>query len=111
MYVNVLYVPGIKPADMRSGGACVSPSGDRLYVTNLADGIDVYRLDREQPASSAFERTFKTSLGANLPVPIACVHRGSHLLIGGTQGHAQLLSSDQGASGDWTRTSPAYAGK
>ncbi|KZV74031.1 hypothetical protein PENSPDRAFT_682396 [Peniophora sp. CONT] len=99
----------ILPRAVCIGGACVSPSGDRLYVTNLADGIDVYRLHLEQPQRSAFETTFKTSIGTNLPVPVTCIHGGLQLLIGGTQGQIEVLSSADGFAGGWTRTSPSYA--
>lgn len=97
------------------GGACISPAGDRLYVTNLANGVDIYRIEADHPESSAWVKTLNTPIGAhNSPVPIACVHAGALILVGGTEGQVQLLSTeddDPNAFVNWSRSAPAFARK
>lgn len=91
-----------------SGRAVLSFKGDKLFATNLCDGIDIYKIDKYRLNRSVYERTTHTEFGMNKPVPIISIHDGADVLVGGVLGKVQALSLEgETAKVNLSRAAPA----
>ncbi|EIW59181.1 uncharacterized protein TRAVEDRAFT_122172, partial [Trametes versicolor FP-101664 SS1] len=66
-------------------------SGQRLVVSNLYDGFDLYDI-----ATREHVRTLKTALAVNVPLPVILTSHDSEIIAGSSSGEVRVFDPSSG---------------
>ncbi|KLO04083.1 hypothetical protein SCHPADRAFT_762338 [Schizopora paradoxa] len=73
------------------GSALCTSDGASIFISNLADGVDQYRLPEMEKV-----KTFPHAIKSNFPLQVTVARGGSWLISGGDNGYARLFDCHSG---------------
>lgn len=70
---------------------CSTEDGAHIFITNLQDGLDHYKLPTMEKIQS-----FEHSISQNVPLKVAVNSRGNLIVCGGDDGRARVYERHSG---------------